>query len=458
MSLAQIRKKAHSAMKSLLFLVFPIIMYLHGYGQKENKKAKDPRPNIILIMADDMGYECLGSNGSTSYNTPILDRVAEQGVRFTNSYSQPLCTPSRVKIMTGKYNFRNYIDFGYLDPKENTFGHVLREAGYKTLVAGKWQLNGRDGKEPGYTDKDRPYHFGFDEYCLWQITEKGNRYADPVIVQNGKTLETTIDDYGPDIVSDYIIDFVDRNHQTPFFVYYPMILVHSPFNPTPDSPEWKKPERRLENGKQYFKDMVEYTDKIVGKIIDQLKSKGIAENTILIFTGDNGTHTAITSYTHEGAYKGGKGSLKDNGSHVPLVAQWPAGGQRKIVTNSLIEFSDFVPTFAHAAGLSIPSDTDGQSFLNILNNERHKPRKNVFVHYYPRTKQVNKNNGCFTRTANYKLYSDGRFFEMSTDKWEENPLDINKLSKKQEKEYRKLKKELSNKDIWDFDEVHRKTK
>nr|WP_299381149.1 sulfatase-like hydrolase/transferase [Allomuricauda sp.] len=445
-------------MKSLLILVFSIAIYPMGYGQKTGKKAADSRPNIILIMADDMGYECLGSNGSTSYNTPVLDKMAEQGVRFTNAYSQPLCTPSRVKIMTGKYNYRNYIDFGYLDPNEKTFGNMLQDAGYKTLIAGKWQLNGRDGKEPGYEDKQRPYHFGFDEYCLWQIAEKGTRYANPVIEENGKRLETTIDDYGPDIVSDYIIDFIDRNHQSPFFVYYPMILVHSPFNPTPDSPEWKNPERRLENDTQYFKDMVEYTDKIVGKIMDQLKSKGIAENTILIFTGDNGTHTAITSYTEDGAYKGGKGSLKDNGSHVPLVAQWPAEGQQNIVTDNLIEFSDFVPTLAQAAGLSIPEDTDGQSFLNILNEERYKPRKNVFVHYYPRTRQVNKNYGCFTRTVDYKLYSDGRFFEMFTDKWEENPLDISKLSKKQEKEYRKLKKELSDKDIWNFDEVHRKTK
>lgn len=441
----------------LFFLLSLIVTFQHGYTQQKTKKGTDSRPNIILIMSDDMGYECLSSNGSTSYSTPVLDRVAEQGVRFTNSYSQPLCTPSRVKIMTGKYNFRNYIDFGYLDPKEKTFGNLLQEAGYKTLVAGKWQLNGKVGKELGYDDKNRPHHFGFDEYCLWQLTDRGNRYANPIIEQNGERLETTIDDYGPDIVSDYIVDFIDRNHESPFFVYYPMILVHSPFNPTPDSPEWRDPDRRLENGKEYFKDMVEYSDKIVGKIIDQLESKGIADNTILIFTGDNGTAPSITSYTMNGAYKGGKGSLRDNGNHVPLVAQWPAGKQQNIVTNSPVEFSDFLPTFAQAAGLSIPTDTDGESFLNILNGKKHQPRSNVFVHYYPRTTQVGKKNGCFTRTVEYKLYSDGRFFEMSTDKWEERPLDVNELSKKQEKEYLKLTEELSDKEIWDFDVVHRKT-
>ena len=105
------------------------------------------RPNVILIMADDMGYECLSSNGSLSYKTPVLDALAEEGIRFTNCYSQPLCTPSRVKIMTGKYNYRNYEKFGYLNPDELTFGTVMKNAGYKTCIAGKWQLNGISGNE-----------------------------------------------------------------------------------------------------------------------------------------------------------------------------------------------------------------------------------------------------------------------------------------------------------------------
>ena len=104
------------------------------------------KPNIVLIMADDMGYECLGSNGSTEYKTPNLDRLAREGLRFNNCYSQPICTPSRVKIMTGKFNSRNYEEFAYLNPNQKTFGNLLQEAGYATCIAGKWQLNGRLNK------------------------------------------------------------------------------------------------------------------------------------------------------------------------------------------------------------------------------------------------------------------------------------------------------------------------
>jgi len=127
-------------------------------------KYKDvSRPNIILIMADDLGYECIGTNGGTSYKTPVLDKMAEKGIRFEHCYSQPLCTPSRVQIMTGIYNVRNYVQFGLLDRNQVTFGHLLKKSGYATCIAGKWQL-GRQSDSAG--------HFGFDESCLWQHRRK----------------------------------------------------------------------------------------------------------------------------------------------------------------------------------------------------------------------------------------------------------------------------------------------
>ncbi|MCK5209422.1 MAG: sulfatase-like hydrolase/transferase, partial [Cyclobacteriaceae bacterium] len=293
---------------TIRYLTLLLILSIYGihevFAQSANQK-----PNIILIMADDMGYECLSSNGSLSYSTPELDKLAANGIRFTQCHSQPLCTPSRVKIMTGRYNSNNYIDFGYLDVKELTFGTILKDAGYKTMVAGKWQLNGVQTKEEGYTDTNRPNQFGFDEYCLWWLTAKGSRFANPRVVQNGELLETTIDDYGPDIVSDYITDFIERNREQPFFIYYPMLLVHSPFQPTPDSPEWDLPGKRTENDNKYFKDMVEYTDKVVANIVNKLEELNLRDNTIVIFNGDNGTNSAITTQTINGPYKGGKGHL-----------------------------------------------------------------------------------------------------------------------------------------------------
>ena len=134
------------------------------------------RPNIILIMADDLGYECIGANGGTSYKTPVLDRLAAKGIRFEHCYSQPLCTPSRVQIMTGIYNVRNYVKFGLLDRNETTFGHMFQEAGYKTCVVGKWQLG---------SESDSAQHFGFDESCLWHHTQRSSRYPNPSLGING---------------------------------------------------------------------------------------------------------------------------------------------------------------------------------------------------------------------------------------------------------------------------------
>ncbi|MEM7370996.1 MAG: sulfatase-like hydrolase/transferase [Bacteroidota bacterium] len=409
-----------------------------------------PKPNVILIMADDMGVECLSMNGSLSYQTPVLDNLAREGVLFTHCFSQPVCTPSRVKIMTGKYNYRNYVDFGYLDPGEKTFGHMMKEAGYKTTIAGKWQLNGVKTKEKDNQDKNRPYQMGFEEYCLWWLTEKGSRYAHPRIYQNGKLLETGTDDYGPDIVSNYILDFIERNQEQPFFVYYPMLLVHSPFVPTPDSPAWKEPEMRNKQDNKYFGDMVAYSDKIIGRIVSKLKALDLDENTLILFVGDNGTSRNITSQTTTGPYQGGKGSMLDNGTHVPMVAYYPRGGQKGKIEEGLVEFSDFVPSLAEAAGIQHIPKSDGKSFFKALTPDSYAPRSSIFIHYNPNPGKVQKHDGRFVRSIDYKLYHNGRFYDMRNDKWETQTLDVANLSDSQKKAYLQLKKELDRAPAYDF--------
>ena len=126
----------------------------------------DRKPNVILIMSDDASWECFGSYGAEDYRTPNIDKLASMGIQFEHCYSTPICTTSRVKLMTGKYNFRNYTHFGYLNPREKTFGHLMQEAGYKTAIAGKWQLNGLYHSAPGHQDKMRPLKAGFDESLL----------------------------------------------------------------------------------------------------------------------------------------------------------------------------------------------------------------------------------------------------------------------------------------------------
>ena len=192
------------------------------------------RPNPIdqisfFIMADDLGIETLGCYGGASYDTPNLDRLAAEGVRFDDAHSVPLCTPTRVALMTGKYNFRNWLAFGILDPEAKTFGHWFSEAGYKTCISGKWQLrsyNPRIFNPSGHNRGMRADDSGFHEYFLWHTEhteDKASRFRIRVSKQM-KYLTDTEGKYGPDLYVDYINDFVERNQNDPFFVYYPMAL------------------------------------------------------------------------------------------------------------------------------------------------------------------------------------------------------------------------------------------
>lgn len=392
--------------------------------QKPEESTSAKKPNIILMMADDMGYESLGVNGSTEYSTPILDRLAGEGIRFTNCYSQPLCTPSRVKIMTGKHNYRNYEDFGYLNPKEITFGNILKDAGYKTCIVGKWQLNGLNRSNPDNQDVERPYEFGFDEYSLWQLhhpRKDGERFAEPLITQNGKDLPRDPDAYGPQIFADYIDGFIDRNVDDPFFIYFPMVLVHNPFVPTPDSPTWDDLETRSEKDTSYYADMMTYTDRIIGQIEAKLKEKGLWENTLLLFTADNGTNVSIKSETMTGPVWGAKGNTINTGNHVPFIVTWPEKIKKSMVFEGMIDFADFLPTLADAAGVDPTTYmTDGQSFYPLLTGTQETTKDQVFIHYTPRW--GTQPHGRWVMDGEYKLYHDGRFFRTTIDPLEEQPL------------------------------------
>lgn len=437
----------------LTYVLFFFLLFSASFA-KDRKK-----PNIVLIMADDMGYECIGANGATNYATPNIDRLAKNGIRYSNCISQPLCTPSRVKIMTGKYNYRNYEYFGYLNDNQKTFGKVMQDAGYKTCIAGKWQLNGLAYKLKGYDDNMRPRKMGFDEHCLWQLTKTardGERFSNPLIDVNGKITQYGEDDYGPDIFCNYVTDFIKKNKEKPFFVYYPMVLVHSPFVPTPDSPEWSDRSVRYKSKPRFFKDMVEYTDKLVGKIEKTLKEQGLLENTILIFTADNGTHYRIKTPTKSGVVKGAKGNTIKHGVHVPMVASWPSQVKNGKVFDKLISFADFMPTLAEIADQKV--DSDGKSFLWTLTDSKGKKNKNVLVNYDPRwSKRVDQFRNRFVQNKNYKLYQDGKFYNITKDEMEKQPLNLNTLSKKEKKVYKRLNRKLKKAPKWENNVVRPKT-
>lgn len=394
----------------------------------EGQSFGGDRPNIVLVMADDMGYECLGSYGCTEYATPVLDRLASEGLKFNNCHAQPLCTPSRVQIMTGRYNNRNYIGFGTLETSEVTFGNVLRQAGYATCIAGKWQLDFASGR----VSPETPNHFGFDEHCLWFLYDhtkqpQGRRYWEPYsFIENGQITPVAEDAYGPDLFCDYVEDFIERKSkdQEPFFVYYPMALTHAPFVPTPDSDSPFEGYGQADyKNDRYMKDMVEYTDDVVGRLIDCLEVNGVRENTLFIFTGDNGTDIHVTTDTRFGPIQGGKALMTDGGTHVPMVVSWPRQRYQRHTCDDLVDFSDFLPTLAEAAGAPMPQDRaiDGVSFLPQLRGEGGKPRDWVFCHYWGHGRKQSETQES-VRTLRWKLYDDGRFHDLASDILEQSPL------------------------------------
>jgi arylsulfatase A len=396
--------------------------FLSGWAYAKKKKTKPA--NIVLIVADDLGYECVGANGGTSYQTPVLDKLAASGVRFDYCYSQPICTPSRVKIMTGMYNFRNYERFGYLNWEQTTFANILKNAGFTTCIAGKWQLGG------GY---DAPGHFGFDEYCLWLLNRRTSRYLNPGLEINGRPVDYSNGEYGPDVVSDYICDFMERKKNQRFFVYYPMILPHPPFLPTPDSPEWNavKAGSKIPEDRKYFTPMVAYMDKIVGKIVMKLEQLGLRQRTLVLFTSDNGTGTGIVSELQGHPVRGGKGKTTDSGTHVPLIANWPGVVPAGVVSPDLVDFSDFLPTICECARIQVPNNLviDGQSFMPQLLGKKGKPRQWTYCWYQK---------SIFARSHQFKLYQTGKFYNLINDPEETAPLDVDKLDTSAAEVYRML--------------------
>ncbi len=404
------------------------------------------RPNIVLIMSDDLGYEAIGANGGTSYATPVLDGMAGAGIRFENAHVQPLCTPTRVQLMTGKYNFRNYIGFGLIAPDEVTFGHLFSSAGYKTCIAGKWQLhsyNPPDEMPEARSTGQKIEDAGFDEFCVWHphhTEEKGSRYKSPIVYENGEFLENMEGKYGEDVFADYIIDFMERNRDDPFFVYFPMALTHRPLEPTPDSPEfddfvppsnetlgartWAKLED-WDDEARYYKDMVEYHDKVIGRVNAKLEQLGIAEDTLVIYVGDNGSPVEVCSIIHSHTEVcGGKGLTVDRGTHVPLICSWPDTIPPGAVTTDLIDASDFLPTILEAAEITPPDDyfIDGRSFLPQLKGETGNPRDWIFFHFEPMSGRVHRY-ARFIRDHRWKLYDDGRLFDLNADPEEEAAFD-----------------------------------
>jgi len=380
------------------------------------------RTNVILILTDDTGYEVFGCYGSKQYRTPRVDHLAETGMRFNHCYSNPVCSPSRVKIMTGKSNVRNYVHWGILDPKEKTIGHMVKDAGYATCVAGKWQLNGDGTFAPETKGTGTlPQDAGFDEHCCWQLGAK-HKYWEPVFTINGKTKAIADENaFGPTLMNDYVCDFIDRHKETPFFIYYPMVLTHGPFVPTPDSTD-----RSSTDNQKNFEDMVAYMDKLVGRVADKLDEAGVRNNTLILFTGDNGSpggkKGGIKSGLNGKIIDGGKSLTTDAGTRVALVANMPGTVPSGKVSDDLVDFSDMMPTISDMTGAKLPAGEvlDGVSFAPQLRGGKGTPREWIYCYNEPIPGMTPPS--VFARDQRWKLYSDGRLYDISKDVLEQHPI------------------------------------
>lgn len=414
-----------------------------GCSSADNKNdGQNPqRPNIVLFLADDIGAECFGCMGGVSYDTHTIDSLARTGIFYTNMHAQPLSSPSRVQLMTGLYNDKNYVCFGYMNDDEHTFSQLAQQAGYTTGMFGKWQL-GRS--------REMPTKLGWDEWCLFQLEvykefngpTGTDRYANCMMDNHGHYEYST---YGPDGFEQAAFEFLDKQKESdrPFLMYYTTPLVHTPHTPTPDSESWDLDFLgRFDKSSEHFPDMVAYLDKKVDRMIKHLKQNGQWDNTIFIFTSDNGTSTRIVSELADGTMRrGGKGDPRGVGTSVPLIICW-GDKVSPHVSERLVDFTDFFPTFADAMQIEVPEEwgLDGVSLYPEIAGSEPLDKEISLMHFNPLWPVAPAPYAArAARTTEYKYYSDGRFYNTREDFMEEHPIDIDTCSDEVKAIYAKLK-------------------
>jgi arylsulfatase A-like enzyme len=356
--------------------------------------ATPDKPNILLILADDLGVECLTAYGGTSHHTPNIDGLAKEGMRFTHCFSSPFCSPSRAQLLTGRYPFQHGLKVVldskhqenlYLKPSQPSFPRQLKQHGYGTQIVGKWHVS-LAHKHNTIGD------FGFDHYQTWSIfDEKGGkttRFWKPYQLRDGRIIADEIKDrYGPDVDLEVYLDSIKANAQsrTPFFGFYSTYLPHFPWEPTPDSNQkgYRAPKPEHKGDPKYFPDMVAYLDKQVGLMLKTLDDLGIAENTIILLLADNGTDTGLINTWGDGKrIPGGKGTMTDRGTHVPLLVRWPAKIKAASTCEDLVDLSDFLPTICELTGAPLPKQSiHGRSFARQLLGKSGTPREWIHIQH-----------------------------------------------------------------------------
>jgi len=380
-----------------------LLFSAHATMTAGDAQATVPKPNIIFILADDVGLgdvHCTGGH----HRTPHIDALAQGGTRFERCYAMPLCGPSRCMFLTGRYPFRtglnsNHSASAIANHQEIMIQTTMHAAGYTTACVGKW------GQMPF-----GPREWGFDEYLSEQgsgryLPEQNIRYE-----RDGSPKKLQEGEYFPDLMHSFIVSFLEKNQDKPFFLYYPMQHIHGPILKTPDSQPGA-------NQSKLYADNVEYMDKLVGKLVAEVDRLKLREKTVIIFTGDNGTaRFGVNGSTVDGrAISGSKASMLEGGSRVPLIVNWPGVTPAGKVLPDLTDFSDFYGTFAELGGAKLPEGVtiDSHSIAAQIKGEKGNPRDWVYVEL------SGKSYAC---DQHYKLTNDGALFDLKNAPFEELPV------------------------------------
>ncbi len=396
------------------------------------------KPNVIFILADDLGRETLECYGGESYSTPNLNRLAEEGSRFEACYATPMCSPTRCMLMTGRHNFRNYTQWARMDFDQPTLGRQMKRGGYDTAVFGKWHLGGWDGPPFG------PNIIGFDRYVSWNyevvVAEQGiagNQFWKTEVQEDGRQFR--LDGYGPAYYEKAALDFI-RGHPAaegkPFFIYYPLVHAHRPFVPG-ENDEATDQERIAKRGDpKWFPDMVAYIDGTVGKVLRVLEETGQLENTVVFFSADNGTDNVseakgLTSRWRGIEVEGGKYLPTELGANVPMLVRGPGVSAGRVLKKP-VDFTDVMPTLCAIAEVEIPGETDGEDLWPMLqggpedNHDGLAFTWGVYEHSSKKYKDPRMYSGelqHFVRDERWKLSSNGDLFDLEQDWQELAPLD-----------------------------------
>jgi arylsulfatase A len=358
------------------------------------------RPNIILIMADDLGYGDLSCYGSHTIDTPEIDRLAAEGLKFTDFHSNgSVCSPTRATLLTGRYQQRSGMEGVIyaqgetrqtgMDVHEVTMADYLKKAGYKTGMVGKWHL--------GYQIEYNPVYQGFD---LFRGYVSGNVDYHSHVDNSGvpdwwHNLEKVEEEgYVTDLITQHAIDFIHENQNDRFFLYVAHEAPHVPFQGRKDKAD-RFPgvdfeyHGSVEDKQRAFKEMIEVMDEGVGRIIGKLKELNLEENTLVVFCSDNG---GLKGYADNGSLRGYKGSLWEGGHRVPAIARWPGYIQPGISTGETVLSMDFFPTFVNLSKSQLDPgvEFDGLDLTQLLSGEDKLPDRTVFWKY--RNQRAARNN------------------------------------------------------------------